>query len=75
MAKKKKSVRQYCQVKKYDFPSIHGKGDWICWLQVMSPAVEIQLSQPWLEERVGKAGEPEEKTKTEVLFLNSTSSI
>lgn len=47
----------------------------MCWLQVMSPAVEIQLSQPWLEERVGRAGEPEEKTKTEVLFLNSTSSI
>lgn len=36
----------------YDSPSFHGKADWICRLQVMSPAVEIQQIQPWLEERV-----------------------
>lgn len=36
----------------YDSPPFHGKADWICRLQVMSSAVEIQQVQPWLEKRV-----------------------
>lgn len=46
-----KSARQYCEWKIMILLHSMEKGDCICWLQVMSPAVEIQQSKPWLEEQ------------------------